>query len=201
MSFNYDETYKTIFATSAQELVQGLDDMFNLGVDFKKSFFGCLFQTHLVFTDGTNNYFYNREDLLAWIQSVVKTTNDHTENYLLRQSAHLKLAADCVIPEKIVKELEVEIEDLAPIVLEEFQDYSTEIKEGLFEVDEDIQETTIEEDLVIESTKEQLPWKTMTGPKWSKQDILNEAIKFDIELDINLKKPELIESFKAAYNK
>jgi hypothetical protein len=201
MSFNYDETYKTIFATSAQELVQGLDDMFNLGVDFEKSFFGCLFQTHLVFTDGTNNYFYNREDLLAWIQSVVKTTNDHTENYLLRQSAHLKLADDCIIPEKIVKELEVEIEDLAPVVLEEFQDDSTEIKEGLFEVDEDTPEAIIEKDLMIESAKEQLPWKTMTGPKWSKQDILDEAIKFNIELDINLKKPELIESFKAAYNK
>lgn len=201
MSFNYDETYKTIFATSAQELVQGLDDMFNLGVDFSKSFFGCLFQTHLVFTDGTDNYFYNREDLLAWIQSVVKTTNDHTENYLLRQSAHLKLAEDCIIPEKIVKELEVEIEDLAPIVLEEFQDDSTEIKEGLFEVDEDTPEAIIEEGLVIKSNKEQLPWKTMTGPKWSKQDILDEAIKFDIELDINLKKPELIESFKVAYNK
>jgi hypothetical protein len=54
---------------------------------------------------------------------------------------------------------------------------------------------------MIESAKEQLPWKTMTGPKWSKQDILDEAIKFNIELDINLKKPELIESFKVAYNK
>lgn len=201
MSFNYDETYKTIFATSAQELVQGLDDMFNLGVDFEKSFFGCLFQTYLVFTDGTNNYFYNREDLLAWIQSVVKTTNDHTENYLLRQSAHLKLAEDCIIPEKIVKELEVEIEDLAPVVLEEFQDYSTEIKEGIFEVDEDTPEAIIEKDLIIESAKEQLPWKTMKGPKWSNLAIVEEAAKHGIILDVDLKKPALIESFKSAYNK
>lgn len=207
MSFIYNEEFRTIYATNLSSFMYGLNDLFQLDLDITKTYFGTLYNTQITLNGGETFYFYNREDLLEWLMKQIKTTESYTENYIMRYECHLKLAEDCIIPEKIIKELEVEIEDEALIVLEEFQDGSTEIKMGLFEIDENTQETIIEEDLVLEGevsvelTKEQLPWKTMTGPKWSKQDILDEAAKYDIELDINLKKPELIESFKTAYNK
>ena len=114
MSFSFNEQYNTVYATSTLCLIDGLNTLFDLDLDINKSFFGSMFNIHLTFKDGSSKYFYNRDDLLEWVKSVVKTSEVVHENYIGRYDSRLKLDADFVKENK--KEI---INDIPEIVFED----------------------------------------------------------------------------------
>src|SRR5574343_537392 len=116
---------KRVYASTPMELLVGLNQDFNLGIDLSKSFFGGFFNIHLVFNDGSEKYFYNRDDLLAFIASVVKLGGTGFENYINRFDSFLVLADDIEFPEVVEEEI---IEQPEPF---EFTEVPEEFETGI----------------------------------------------------------------------
>lgn len=201
MGYVLNKEAKRVYASTPMELLVGLNQDFNLGIDLSKSFFGGFFNIHLVFNDGSEKYFYNRDDLLAFIASVVKLGGTGFENYINRFDSFLVLADDIEFPEVIVEEI---IEQLEPF---EFTEVSEEFKTEII-LEEKIEDKSAEESVeelvedFPEETKEleEPNWKSMSGPKFSKENIVELAkSSYGIELNIEDKKPSLLADFKEQY--
>ena len=197
MGYVLNKEAKRVYASTPMELLVGLNQDFNLGIDLSKSFFGGFFNIHLVFNDGSEKYFYNRDDLLAFIASVVKLGGTGFENYINRFDSFLILADDIEFPEVVVEQLE-------PFEFTEVsEEFETEIT-----LEEKIEDATVEditeesaEELVEETKEPEEPnWKAMSGPKFSKETIVELAKNsYGIELNIEDKKPSLLADFKEQY--
>ena len=208
MGYVLNKEAKRVYASTPMELLVGLNQDFNLGIDLSKSFFGGFFNIHLVFNDGSEKYFYNRDDLLAFIASVVKLGGTGFENYINRFDSFLILADDIEFPEVIVEETVVEQPE--PFEFTEVpEEFETEIilEENIEdETVEDITEESVEE-LVEDSSEEtkeleEPNWKAMSGPKFSKEAIVELAkSSYSIELNIEDKKPSLLADFKEQYER
>ena len=196
MGYVLNKEAKRVYASTPMELLVGLNQDFNLGIDLSKSFFGGFFNIHLVFNDGSEDYFYNRDDLLAFIASVVKLGGTGFENYINRFDSFLILADDIEFPEVVAEET---IKQSEPFEFTEVsEEFETEII--LEEKIEDITEELVEE--LVEETKEleEPNWKAMSGPKFSKENIVELAKNsYGIELNIEDKKPSLLADFKEQY--
>lgn len=201
MGYVLNKEAKRIYASTPMELLVGLNQDFNLGIDLSKSFFGGFFNIHLVFNDGSEKYFYNRDDLLVFIGSVVKLGGTGFENYINRFDSFLILADDIEFPEVIVEETMVEQPE--PFEFTEVpEEFETEI------IIEEKIEDEIVEDITEESADapkeakelEEPNWKAMSGPKFSKEAIVELAkSSYGIELNIEDKKPSLLADFKEQF--
>lgn len=207
MSFDLNKIAKTIYATTPADLVFGLNRVFNLGIIEEKSFFGSLFNIHLVIgkdTEESELYFSNRDDLLAWIMSVVKTNGNLFHNYIDRFESRLVLADDVEFPEELdetIIEADLNISDIDEGSFEEVSESVVEPFE-FTEVPEEFETEIILEEKIEEETKEleEPNWKSMSGPKFSKENIVELAkSSYGIELNIEDKKPSLLADFKEQY--
>lgn len=204
MSFDLNKIAKTIYATTPADLVFGLNRVFNLGIVEEKSFFGSLFNIHLVIgkdSEESELYFSNREDLLAWIMSVVKTNGNMFQNYIDRFESRLVLADDIEFPEEI-DEIAIEA-DLNDSDKDEgsFEEQSESPVEPFefTEVPEEF-ENEIIINSAVESVTEEPNWKSLSGPKFSKESIVELAkSSYGIELNIEDKKPVMLADFKAKF--
>lgn len=193
MGYVLNREAKRVYASTPMELLVGLNQDFNLGIDLSKSFFGGFFNIHLVFNDGSEDYFYNRDDLLAFIASVVKLGGTGFENYINRFDSFLILADDIEFPEVVAEQLE-------PFEFTEVsEEFETEIT--LEEKIEDVAAEELSEELVEETKETEEPnWKSMSGPKFSKENIVELAkSSYGIELNIEDKKPSLLADFKEQF--
>lgn len=228
MSFDLNKIAKTIYATTPADLVFGLNRVFNLGIVEEKSFFGSLFNIHLVIgkdPEESELYFSNRDDLLAWIMSVVKTDGNLFHNYIDRFESRLVLADDVEFPEEL-DETAIEsdlncsmqmntafsfAEPQAVVDSDSGEGSFEEVKEPTepfeftkvpeeFET-ESILEEKIEDESAEETKEPEEPnWKYMSGPKFSKENIVELAkSSYGIELNIEDKKPTLLADFKEQY--
>ena len=197
MGYVLNKEAKRVYASTPMELLVGLNQDFNLGIDLSKSFFGGFFNIHLVFNDGSEKYFYNRDDLLAFIASVVKLGGTGFENYINRFDSFLILADDIEFPEVVEEEV---VEQSKPFEFTEVsEEFETEIT--LEEKIEDVAAEESSDELVGETKELEEPnWKSMSGPKFSKENIVELAkSSYGIELNIEDKKPSLLADFKEQY--
>ena len=213
MSFDLNKIAKTIYATTPADLVFGLNRVFNFGIVEEKSFFGSLFNIHLVVgTDAAESelYFSNRDDLLAWIMSVVKTNGNMFQNYIDRFESRLVLADDIEFPEELDETVieadlnnsdkdEGSFEEADESMVEPFE--FTEVPEE-FE-NEIIINSAVESVEALEAEEvavEEPNWKSLSGPKFSKEAIVELAkSSYGIELNIEDKKPAMLVDFKAKF--
>lgn len=211
MSFDLNKVAKTIYATTPADLVFGLNRVFNLGIIEEKSFFGSLFNIHLVIgkdAEDTELYFSNRDDLLAWIMSVVKTNGNMFQNYIDRFESRLVLADDIEFPEELDETvIEADLNDSdtnegsfeeeieAPVEPFEFTEVPEEFENEIIINSEESEEVAVEE-IVVEEPN----WKSLSGPKFSKETIVELAKNsYGIELNIEDKKPTMLADFKAKF--
>ena len=201
MSFDLNKVAKTIYATTPTDLVFGLNRVFNLGIVEEKSFFGSLFNIHLAIgkdAAGAELYFSNRDDLLAWIMSVVKTNGNMFHNYIDRFESRLVLADDIEFPEELDEEtIEADLNDSD----KDEGSFEEEIEAPVepFEFTEVPEE--FENEIIIDSAVEEPNWKSLSGPKFPKEAIVELAkSSYGIELNIEDKKPIMLADFKAKYD-
>jgi len=210
MSFDLNKIAKTIYATTPADLVFGLNRVFNLGIVEEKSLFGSLFNIHLVIgkdAEESELYFSNRDDLLAWIMSVVKTNGNMFQNYIDRFESRLVLADDIEFPEEM-DEIAIEADlnssdkdegsfeeaDESMVEPFEFTEVPEEFENEII-IDSAVEEVA-EESVVVEEPN----WKSLSGPKFSKEAIVELAKNsYGIELNIEDKKPAMLADFKAKF--
>jgi len=148
-------------------------------------------------------YFSNRDDLLAWIMSVVKTNGNMFQNYIDRFESRLVLADDIEFPEELdetIIEADFNISDIDEGSFEEASESLVEPFE-FTEVPEEFEnEIIINSEESEEVAVEEPNWKSLSGPKFSKEAIVELAKNsYGIELNIEDKKPALLADFKAKF--
>lgn len=249
---NYNLQYNLITAGSFPQLMQGIEELYDIGIDFSKCR-SSIGRYHVFFKNGDNKLVYTVNDffqLLIELGVDVNLQSSHKVHNSWQVAVGDNLQALVMgtalraIPEEIEVVFEVKPEphtiefsvDVVNDVVDSANDNNNKKEENNGEenegqgfnpqeMDENRIEQSVEgtdqEDQTTEATLtgarivgttersdqpvevkevrtdvENIPWKTMNGPKFSKEDIVSLASEFGLGLDIELKKPALLKAFK-----
>lgn len=248
MPANYNLQYNLITAGSFPQLMEGIEELYDIGIDFSKCR-SSIGRYHVFFKSGDNKLVYTVNDFFqllielgvdvnlqsshkvhnSWQVAVGDNLQDLIYVRILRAIPEEIEVVFEVKPEPHTIEFSVDVVDIANDNNNKKEENNGEENEGqgfnTQEVDENRIEQSFEgtdqEDQTTEATLtgartvgttersdqpvevkevrtdvENIPWKTMNGPKFSKEDIVSLASEFGLALDIELKKPALLKAFK-----